>query len=103
MIRFGLQSAALDEFYPSANVRMEVEARLELEGQASALTIVQSAILKEDRLELLARIGRVIKLRGEQVETAVIDEMRRLAEEVDFAAMRERGIDIAADVVFRRG
>ena len=97
---FGLQQATLEEFYPSASVRMEVEARLELEGQAAALTIAQGAVLKEDRLELLARVGRAIRLRGGEVEGAILDEMRRLADEVDVGALKDRGIEIAADVLF---
>ncbi len=99
LLRFSLECALLGQLEPGAVLVSEVDARLALGEDELALCLAESAILNEDRLELLARIMRHHQEAGVPVDPAVVAEAKRLAEKADFRGYPERAISVASDLI----
>ncbi len=98
-LRFSLQHALVAELEVASVLASEVDARLKVEGTGSALSLANTAFLKEDRLQLLSRIARHQKKAGEYTDPALLEEIRQLASSADFTTWPARAIEIAEDLI----
>lgn len=98
-LRFALQQALVAELEVASVLGSELDARLEMEGASAALSLADTAFLKEDRLQLLAQIARHQKKAGEFTDPAVVEEIQQLASSADFTARPARAIEIAEDLI----
>ncbi|MCW5978768.1 MAG: hypothetical protein KIT09_11855 [Bryobacteraceae bacterium] len=98
-LRFSLQNALVAELEVASVLDSEVGARLEIEGAAAALSLANTAFLREDRLQLLSCIARHQKKAGEFTDPAVLEEVRQLASSADFSSRPARAIEIAQDLI----
>ncbi len=98
-LRFALQQSLVAELEVASVLASEVDARLEVEGISSALSVANSAFLKEDRLQLLSRIVRHQKRRGEYPDPTLLEEIRQLAASADFSSNPGRAVEIAEDLI----
>ncbi|MEX2376081.1 MAG: ATP-binding protein [Dehalococcoidia bacterium] len=99
VMAFSLQSSALAELSNIAVWRSEVEARVALKDYDAAITLAQSAVLLEDRLELLAAITRVRLEQGLAIEPDLVEQVRSLVVQIDLQTLGSRATAIAADLV----
>jgi hypothetical protein len=103
LTRLSLQSsviAGLDDFHVS---RSEVEARLALQDVESCIALAQAAVLKEDRLRLLALISRKLREMGNSPEPELLDQIDQLSREVDFSSFSaDRAVEFAEDLMYAR-
>jgi len=100
LIKFSVQKSALAELDTTDEWRAEVEARVALNDYEAALTLAQSAVLKEDRFHLLAIIARKKREHGLTVEDELIGQIKQLYGELDDSALSQRSRDIAGDLIF---
>ncbi len=83
----------------SRTARHEVVARVAVADYEGALRIAQTAVLKEDRLQLLAVIANGKRESGLTPEPEIVETIRVLAEEVDGAGLGARAVSLAEDLV----
>src|SRR5690606_25032254 len=100
LLSFSLYGSLLENMEGLRVWGSELEARIELGDYNRAISLANSALLKEDRLRLLAKIAKVIKRRGEVIEDALLEQIRQLYSVVDLVELGEKAIDIAADLFY---
>lgn len=100
LLSFSLYGSLLENMEGLRVWGSELEARIELGDYNRAISLANSALLKEDRLRLLAKIAKVIKRRGEVIEGALLEQIRQLYSVVDLVELGEKAIDIAADLFY---
>lgn len=99
MVGYSLQGAALGDINRAEIWHSEVKARVALRDYDAALTLAQSAVLQEDRLQLLAAVSRIRLEQGLTVEPGVIEQIRTLVDQVPLETLGGRSIDIAIDLI----
>ena len=99
LMRFSLQRSAMTELDGAEIWRSEIEARMALNDYDSALALAQSTILREDRLHLLAVIARIKREQGLSPEPELMEQIRQLCDQIDLAALGERSVEIASDLI----
>lgn len=99
LVRFSMQKSILKEIGESDIWRSEIEARMAISDYDSAIALAQSVYLKEDRLHLLAVMGKKIKEHGLRIPPELIEQIRSLYNEIDHEALGERAVDIASDLI----
>jgi len=99
LMRFGLQSSVVTELGAAEVWQSEIKARMALDDYDSAVALAQSAVLREDRLGLLAAIGRKKHEQGLSLEAELLDQIRHLCEQIDPLGLGERAVDIASDLI----
>jgi hypothetical protein len=97
--QFAFELALLSDVGAASVLVSEVNAYMTLGEDANALKLVQGALLKEDRLEGLAKIVFTISQRGEAPDPGLLAEIRWLAESVDYSSSPERATSIASDLI----
>jgi len=100
LVRFGVQSALLAEIDGSDVWKSEIEARMTLDDYDAALTLAQSNVLKEDRLHLLAIIGRTMREQGLALNEELMDQIRQVYEQVDRSTLGKRAVEIASELIY---
>jgi hypothetical protein len=100
LMRFGIQKSVLDELTRVVAWQSEIEARMRLRDFATATALAQSSVLKEDRLHLLATINRIRREDGLLPERELTEQIELLCDQIDPAALGERAIEIACDLVY---
>ncbi len=100
LLRFGVQRSALIELDGAGMRRSEIKARMALGEEAAALMLAQATVLREDRLHLLAVIGRQQRERGLAPDPDLLAQIRQLYEQIDRPALGQRGTAIAADLLY---
>jgi hypothetical protein len=99
LIRFAMQQSVIEALDTIDMLKSEIEARMLLGQTQAALALAHSAILKEDRLHLLATILRVQATTRKPIPEALRDEVRVLYDQIDADALGERGFDIACELI----
>jgi hypothetical protein len=97
-LRFGLDSAVLNEFFRFGYALSEVSALAALKEYEAALGIARSAVMKEDRLHLLAIIARSKAQNGDRPEPELLEHLTALAAEIDPKPLGRRLSDICVEL-----
>lgn len=99
LVRFSMQKSMLNKLRNTDIWRSEIEARMSLNEYDSALVLTQSAVLKEDRLRLLAIVAKIKHEQGIPVEQELTEQICLLYEQLDQKALGEVAFEIAADLI----
>jgi hypothetical protein len=102
LLRFGLQEAVISELDGCEISRSEVSARMALDDYESSLALAQTAVLKQDRLRLIALIARLQKEKGLTPELALIEQIQKLYEEIDPHSLGDSLLELASDLMHSR-
>lgn len=96
ILRFGIQQSVIGELARGGAWESEVAALVAMGKDNEALALANSAILREDRVQMLATIAHGVWLRGGTVATELLDQIRLLVEHLDFWSLGRRAGDIAS-------
>ena len=96
ILRFGLQQSIISDLASSNVWQSEVAALSALNRDAEALALANNAILREDRLQMLATLAHHTWLRGVIVSAELLDQIRLLIENLDPWSLGRRAEDIAS-------
>jgi hypothetical protein len=96
ILRFGLQQSIVADIAAANAWESEIAALAALRHDAEALALANSAMLREDRLLMLATLGHGIWLRGDAVPPEILDNIRLLIENLDYWSLGRRAGNIAA-------
>ncbi|MCG2767797.1 MAG: hypothetical protein ABIK79_02090 [Chloroflexota bacterium] len=99
ILRFGLQKAMISELNRTAVWQSEIEALSALNDFDRAVVLAQSAILKEDRLHMLALAARSRFEQGLAPDPEVFEQIRTLHSQVDMRSLGDRAVQIASALV----
>jgi hypothetical protein len=99
MLRFGIEESLLLHFLNSGSGIEEAEALVSLGDYTAATTLANAALLREDRLQILATIARGKRKKGHAVETELSDQIRVLCKQIEPKGLGQRAIDIAAQLI----
>lgn len=103
LTRLGIDSSVIAELDVFQASRSEIEARFALGDLRSCISLAQTAVVKDDRLRLLALIARKVREKGSSPESELLDQIEQLAKEVDFSSFTpERAVELAADLIHAR-
>ncbi|MEJ0032208.1 MAG: hypothetical protein WDO15_18360 [Bacteroidota bacterium] len=100
LLRFSMQGSLIQNIEGLHIWNSEIEARIEMDQYDLAIKLAQSALLKEDRLRLLAKIAKQRAKKNLERDEQILDQIKSLYKEVDFKGMNEQAIDIAADLFY---
>src|SRR5262249_14249521 len=84
LLRFGLQQSIIAEIAAANTWESEIAALAALRHDKEALALANSAMLREDRLLMLATLVHAIWLRGEPVQAELLDNIKLLIENLDY-------------------
>ncbi len=98
LLRFGIQYSVIAELAASNVWESEVGALASLGRDAEALALANNAVLKEDRLQLLAALAHGTWLRGQTVSSELLDQIRLLIDNLDSRAVGRRAQRIASQL-----
>lgn len=97
--KFSLISSLLKTFTEESADKFEVQALLAIGEYQRSLGLAYQAPVLEDKLELLAVIGRELKQNnGSLLENVVLELERMIADITPNVIVRERAVDIATDL-----
>jgi len=98
ILRFSLQQSVIADL-ANANVwESEVAALAALRRDSEALALANNAILREDRLQMLATLAHHIWLRGDPVPAEQLGQIKLLIENLDSWSLDQRADHIAAQL-----
>ncbi len=100
LLRFSIQKAAILQNDQLSVMRSEIETLIAVNNRATAITLAQSAPLKEDRLHLLAVIYRKEKEKGVTPDDEIKEQVAQLYTQIDPRALGDKAVDIASDLIF---
>lgn len=98
MLRFGLQQSIVAEIAATNAWESEIAALASLGRDNQALALASSAILREDRLAMLATLSRGIWIRGDEVPKEHITNIQLLIQNLEPRAISRRASSIASDL-----
>ena len=98
ILRFGIQQSVIGELACGGAWESEVAALVAVGKDNEALALANSAILREDRVQMLATLAHGVWLRGGTVSTELLDQIRLLVEHLDFWSLGRRAGDIASNL-----
>lgn len=102
LVRFALEKSVITELDTADVIESEVEAYLALENYDRALTLAQTALLKEDRLHLLSLIARRKCEANLTPEDALLQQIDQLYRHIDPTTLSNRAFDIAGNLFLYR-
>lgn len=100
LIRFAVQESAISQLDACAVAQTELEASMAVGDADVAVALAHSAVLKQDRLRLLATIGRLQRERGLPIDPDIISQIETLLRDVDLGELGARVTDLATDLMF---
>jgi len=101
IMRFGLQKSIIKGLNGTEIWRSEIEANMDLKNYESTIALAQSAILKEERLCLLALVGKKMKEHGQLPEPELIEQIQNLYKQIDPSSLVDDDIiDLASDLIY---
>jgi len=100
IIRFGLYKSILRDINGIEAWQSQIEALMALKDYDSAITLMQSTVLKENRLHLLAIIVRKKMEHGLTPEPELVAQIRDLYKQIDVFSLGNKVLDIASDLIF---
>ncbi len=98
ILRFSLQQSVISDLAAANGWESEVAALAALNRDAEALALANNAILREDRLQMLATLAHHIWLRGDVVPPEHIDQIKLLIDNLDFWSLGQRAEHIASQL-----
>jgi len=96
ILRFGIQKAVIADLASAYPWESEVAALVALRRDNEAQALANDAVLKEDRLQMLSALAHGVWVRGDSVQSELIDQIRLLIENLDFWYLGNRAADIAS-------
>jgi hypothetical protein len=102
LFRFGVQSSTVAELNGFDVSRSEIEARMALGQAAASEALAQGSVLKEDRLRLLAVVGRKKKELGIPLEPEFLLQLEKIFYEVDWDYLSRHASQLAGDLIYSR-
>lgn len=101
LLRYSLVGSSLRTLATRSVMQTELDALLALGDYKQSMQLAQQAVLPEDRLQTLARIGSQLKRDGLPVPAELRSDLEYLADQAEPAAVsRERILEIAADLFY---
>jgi len=102
LAQYALMSSILRELSTKSALESEIEALLALGDYEESADIAFQAVLPEDRLQLLARIGSYMKQRDNlPISPDMRSDLERMVSEIEPRdRLRQRVIEIAADLFY---
>jgi hypothetical protein len=100
-LRLGLVASQIAGFTSYASSRSEIEARMAIGEHETALALANSALLRQDRLRLLAAIARKQKESGVAPQADLVEQISELVRTCDQVGP-EDAADLAADLFYVR-
>jgi len=100
LARFVLQRGILGDLRYIQTSNSELEALLALGKFGAAMTLAQSAILLEDRLQMLAVVGRAYHRKDLPVDPELVKLVHQVYERTNIESLGSRGVEIASDLVY---
>ena len=100
LLRFVMQKATMAELAGIDVWLSEVIARMAINDHEAAMALAQSAVLKEDRLALLAAMAKAMHDKGLTPPPEVVEQIHQLYSQIDIEGLGEQAVDIAADLVY---
>ena len=99
LLRFAVQKCAIAEL-AAANVwESEVAALAALNRDAEALALANNAVLREDRLQMLAALAHGQWLRAGIPQPELLDQIALLMDNIDLASLGNRAHSIASNLI----
>lgn len=99
-LRFALHKSSVKDLEKHELLESEIEAVMEIGHYEQALTLANSAFLKEDRLKLLAILGKFRKIKGLEEDPDLINQIKDLYNQIDFSKIREKGFEISGLLIY---
>ena len=100
LIRFSMQKSVITELEKAEVWRSEIEALMALRNYSAALTLVNSTVLKEDKLHLLTTIARIKCEEGIALEPELKEEIEFLYKQIDHKYLGKRATEIASNLIW---
>ena len=100
MWRYSIESSIINELDNYLFWESEVRARISIHDFPGAVALAQSAILKVDRLKMLALIARKEKEIKNHVDEDLILVINQLYETTDLASVGDKIYDIVGDLIY---
>lgn len=98
--RFSLQGSIINELDSYMFWESEIMARISLNDFAGSISLANSAVLKVDRLKLLALIARKQKEEKNKVDEELINLIQELYSNVDLSSVGNTIYDIVSDLIY---
>lgn len=99
-LRFALHKSSIIELEKHELWESEIEARILLGEYNQSLSLANSALLKEDRLKLLAILAKQRKINNLPEDLDLLEQIICLYEQIDFSNIREKGFEIAGILIY---
>lgn len=99
LVRFSVHAATVAGIHATSPPDSEVNALLALDKTEEARALAESATVAEDKLQLLAKVGRELTERGMAPDERLLKLVRDLYLEIDLRMFGERGMDLAEDLL----
>ncbi len=102
LFRFGIQKCAVSELDGYAASKSEVDACMACGDYGAATTLAHGAVLRQDRLRLLAAIARSQREQDLYPEPELLGEIEQLYRQVSVSELGDRLIELASDLLYSR-
>lgn len=99
-MRFGLQRSAVADFDACEILKSEIEARVTLGQYEDAVELANTAVLKQDRLRLMAKIGRCRAEQGLTPPPELIEEVGLLFDAITLDEPARWMNELAGDLLY---
>jgi hypothetical protein len=101
MLQYSLVGSMLGTLSKRSSAEAEIEALLALGDYQKCLEMVYQAVLPEDRLQLLAKVGSYLKKNEIPIPSEVLSDLEHMVAEIEpTGVLRERAVEIAADLFY---
>jgi len=100
MWRYSLQGSLINEIDNYLFWESEVNARISINDFPGAISLAESAVLKVDRLKLLALIARKQKEISKNVDEDLVKVIQEIYEAIDLSSVGNKIYDIVADLIY---
>lgn len=97
---YSLQGSIVNELDNFLFWESEIEAKISIKDFVGAITLAESAVLKVDRLRLLALIARRQKELNNSVDEDLINLISDLYKTTDLSSVGDKIYDIVADLIY---
>ena len=100
IVKFALQCSLVENVEGLHTWKSEIEARISIGEYEKAITLAEGALLKEDRLKLILKIAKAKNKKGLPLDEGLVDLIKKLYTEIDFAGLGEKAFDLASDLFY---
>lgn len=100
IISLSLYKSIFLEFEKIDILQSELRACLALDDLGGAINLAQSAITKDDKLQLLSIIGKHQKEKNNFIDDSILEQIRILFTEINYEMKPEKSLEIASDLIY---